>query len=302
MYAQTLLIVMITLTLGSALLTNGLLSTRAAFHGLTTRYLDAAMTESVANATAQLRAYVQTNGTNGPWPAGVQSLGSGSLCDTSAQAAKCPFTYQASWQITGSSSPLASPSPGPDLAQNLQIDVINEQRVAAAVTLTMTGRSSGETMGSRTRYLTIRVLRLPPYAIVSGVRDYQTVNGRFTAAEGDTGGVPADVEMRGASRDLASPNPNEPDQYRDTTIKIIVECHDVQSRPDPMAANGATQNDGLPWGVNSSRAYEAPCVPPIGLVTPPPGSPPVQMDYGASDLRNGETWSTGAAPLSTEPP
>ena len=115
MYAQTLLVVMITLTLGTALLTNGLLSTRAAFHGLTSRYLDAAMSESEAQATAQLRAIVRNGGTEGPWQAGAQSLAAGSLCAAaSASPGACPFTYQASWQITGSSAlPPQAPVPAP---------------------------------------------------------------------------------------------------------------------------------------------------------------------------------------------
>ncbi|MGP6156848.1 MAG: hypothetical protein ACLPYS_04935, partial [Vulcanimicrobiaceae bacterium] len=110
---------MLTLTLGMALLTNGLLSARAAFNGLTSRYLDAAMTQSEAQMTANLRALVQSNGSNGPWPTAVQSLGAGTLCDSTAPVLRCPFRYQATWQIIGSSSANVSPSLGPDLAQNL---------------------------------------------------------------------------------------------------------------------------------------------------------------------------------------
>jgi hypothetical protein len=301
MYAQTLLIVMITLTLGSALLMNGLLSTRVAFHELTARYLDAAMTESVAQATASLRTFVQRNGTNGPWPSGVQSLTSGALCDSNASAATCPFTYQASWQITGSSSALASPSPGPDLAQNLQINAINEQRVSAQVTLTMTGSSSHEDIGSRTRYLTIRVLRLAPYAIVSGLRDYQTVNGRFGAAEGDTGGTPKRI-LPGEASDDSAPNASYPDKYHDTTIQVVVKCHNVLPVIQPHNSNSSKQNDGLPWGTSLGLAYEAPCFSHSGLATPPPAAAPVIMDYDASGAKRDETWLAGGSSQSTEPP
>ncbi|MFZ1126130.1 MAG: hypothetical protein WAN59_13415 [Candidatus Baltobacteraceae bacterium] len=304
MYAQTLLVVMITLTLGTALLTNGLLSTRAAFHGLTSRYLDAAMSESEAQATAQLRAIVRNGGTEGPWPAGAQSLAAGSLCAAaSASPGACPFTYQASWQITGSSSPPASPSPGPDLAANLQIGVIDEQRVSAAVTLTMAGRSSLEPVASRTRFLTIRVLRLPPYAIVSGVRDYETVNGLFQAAEGDTGGTPAHPgnTMLGI-HDQPAPDPGAPDRYRDTTIQVVAKCHQVLPIADPMSANRSSQNDGLPWGINAEQAYEAPCTAPMGFATQPPGATPVSMDYDASGVKRSEDWSAGNTSQSAEPP
>jgi hypothetical protein len=302
MYAQTLLIVMITLTLGSALLMNGLLSTRAAFNGLTTRYLDAAMTESVAEATAQLRAFVQSNGTEGPWPTGMQSLGSGTLCDSNASASACPFVYQASWQITGSSSPFTGPTAGPDLAQDLQINAIDEQRISAQVNLTMAGRSTPETIGSRTRFLTIRVLRLPPYVIVSGIRDYQTVNGRFGAAEGDTGGIPTNPEIYGHPRDQSSPDPSAPDQYRDTTIKVVVKCRDAHPSSAPFGTNDLRQNDGLPWGTLARQAHEASCVAPLGLATPPPDVAPVHMEYDASGVKRNESWSVGSGSHSSEAP
>ncbi len=301
MYAQTLLIVMLTLTLGMALLTNGLLSTRAAFNGLTSRYLDAAMTQSEAQATGSLRSLIQEAGSNGPWSTSTRSLPSGLLCNSSIPGTSCQLAYQANWQIVGSSSTSANPSLGADLARNLQIDVVNEQRVSARIDLTLSNATSRESLGTRTRFLTIRVFRLPPYAIISGVRDFETVNGRFEAVQGDNGGTTNSVPIAGVIPDLPAPDPSEPDRYRDTAIKVLVKCRNDVPVVDVMAANSSKQNDHLPWGAGGAGAYEAPCVPAEGFVTPPPGGAPVRMDYNDSGSQKSESWASGDNPKS-EPP
>ena len=292
MLAQTLLIVAVTMTLGMALLTNGLISARAAFHSVVSRYADAALIDSVAQVTSNVRGFVQKNGTNGPWPSGKQTLAAGPVCDASVAAAQCPFNYQATWRINGSSSPTASP--GPDVAQNLQVDVIDEQRLSAEVSVTLTSRSTGEVVGSKTRDLTFRVLRVSPYAVVSGSRDLTTVNGRFGAAQGDNGGTPRTTLLIGSKFNDATPDPAHPDAYHDTTVKVDVTCRNVAPISDPMNANSPKQNDGLHWG--AIPAYEEPCVPPPGWsVTPAPDAVPRNMDYDDSANQQRQPWTKGDA-------
>jgi hypothetical protein len=147
--------------------------------------------------------------------------------------------YVISATITAASS--GSGDAGPDgaaTATNLQAAAIDEQRVAATVTATISS-ANGTVVATRTRQVTYRVLTAPPYALVAGVRDVATVGTPSGTTQGDTGG-----QRAGA----------------DTRIHVRLTCTTVTPAIVPFVNDqNPAGNDGLPWGNHAAGAYEVPC-------------------------------------------
>jgi len=302
---QTLALVAVIVTLGCAVLAGGTLAARTQLDRFVAHETDLALRDAVARFTADVRTIVAAQGASGPWPASQQTdpfphAGSRpqALCGSDAGAGVCPFTYAFTWTIDGQTNAGAGPPPGgPDVANNLQRAVIDEERIAGSVSVRVTDRD-GNVVAARTRTLTLRVFDAAPYAVVSGVRELTTLDGTRSAAQGDSGGTGSRAGT-GILADEPAPDPAHPDRYRDTRIKVDMDCAEASpgfSESNPFADDAPAGDDGLPWGV-SGTAFEVPCAPtyaqqitlnaPTGL--PYPANPfPINV-FAQS------TWSTGDA-------
>ncbi len=266
---QTLALVAVVVSLGLAVLASGAISARAALARFAAQSMDVALHDSLVRFTSDVRAIVAAQGASGPWPGSQQSdpyphdpAALQPVCAGTPETKACPFAYTFAWSIAGHTNASVAVAPGgPDTAENLQRAVIDEERVAGSVTVRLLDRH-GQLVATRTRFVTLRVFDTAPYAIVSGVRESDTLDGTRTAAQGDTGGTPARAGA-GVLADAPSPDPANPDRYRDTRIKVDMDC--VEQSPsfdenNPYADNSTAGDDGLPWGVSGS-AFEVPCNP-----------------------------------------
>lgn len=302
---QTLALVAIIFTLACAVLESGALAARTAMERLVAHETDLALRDAVARFTTDVRAIVAAQGASGPWPASQPEdpyphAGSRpeALCSSDSGTASCSFSYTLAWTIDGHSNANGSPVAGDaDVANNLQRAVIDEERIAGSVTVRVTDRN-GRVVATRTRTVTLRVFDAVPYAVVSGVRELTTLDGTRDAAQGDNGGT--DVrDGTGALADEPAPDPAHPDRYRDTRIKVDMECAEESSgfdESDPFADNAPAGDDGLPWGV-SATAFEVPCAPTYAqqITQNAPAGRPYPSNPFPIDAFAPANWSTGDA-------
>ncbi len=257
MYAMVVALLILAFT--GTVLTQAVVASKLALQSSVARYLEAAGSDGVADLTAGMQYYVKHAGAAGPWPIGADESRSPrrSVCAQSVPSDECPFTYDVAARITGATTAGTAGGPGTDVALNLQSAVIDEQRVSAMVTVRLYARQSDKMLGSRTRYLTYRVLNSAPYAIISGVRDGTTVDGLASSAQGDTSGTPAIPMSNGQVGDILAPSVVRPDEYRDSTLKIRITCSTINDTTKPQAPPG---NEGTSWGVGAP-GFELPCQP-----------------------------------------
>jgi hypothetical protein len=302
---QTLALVAVIFTLGCAVLASGALAARTAMDRFVAHETSLALRDAVTRFTTDIRAIVAAQGASGPWPAsqasdpyphaGVQPE---ALCRSDAGAPACPFFYTLAWTVDGHSNPGGPPATGAtDVANNLQRSVIDEERIAGSVTVRVTDRG-GRVVAARTRTVTLRVFDAAPYAIVSGVRELTTLDGTRDAAQGDSGGT--DVrDGTGILADEPAPDPAHPDRYRDTRIKVDMDCAEESpgfNESDPFADDAPAGDDGLPWGV-SGTAFEVPCAPTYAqqITQNAPAGLPYPTNPFPIDAFAQATWTTGDA-------
>ena len=143
------------------------------------------------------------------------ALGPAPVCVTSP----CAFTSRATFALAGT---LASTQNANVSAANLQtLPAISEGRVAATIAETITS-SSGTPLAARTQYVTLRILKTPPYVALDGLSD--AAASRDVANEADAGG------STGAQAPAGSMDP------ADTRVHALVRCVDGGSG----ACNGQT--------------------------------------------------------------
>jgi len=231
--------------LTGALLQNAQRAANVTLHAAVAHYAEATLADGVADFTGGLAAYVAQRGSAGPWPSGTSTSAPKSACAAAAVQTTCQFRYIVSAAITGASVPAGIS--GGEAAANLQSAAIDEQRVSAAVTVTVIG-ADGVALGSRTRALTYRVFSSAPFAIVSGSRDSAAVEGAQSTAQGDTGGA------------IAAGTPPTAVSADDTRIHVRLTCSTVVADVVPFVNDQQpVGNDGLPWGNAPQAAYETPC-------------------------------------------
>ncbi|MGH7709294.1 MAG: hypothetical protein ACREM6_15475 [Vulcanimicrobiaceae bacterium] len=270
MLLQSLTLVAILVMLGGALMTEALFAVKIAYHVAVARDAAAAVERASIDATSALRDYVKVHGADGPWPSAMTTIAATPMCAT-AGAATCERSFTADWKIT--SGPLADPSSAATAtAYNVQREILHENRVAAVVVARIIG-ANGEELGSRTRYLTLRVLNSQPYATVTGVRDIETILGKNSSMQGDTSGTLANTA--GTQRDMLAPDPTHPGYYHDTVVKASLSCDD------------ASFNEGFPWGNTRGGAPVAPCA--GATPAPIPEEPARSWEDGSVTANDG--WS-----------
>jgi hypothetical protein len=231
--------------LTGVLLENSVRADRVEQHAAVDRYSDVAIADGVADFTHGLAGFVERHGTAGPWPRNPAQSPLKSACESISTAA-CPFRYAITATITAASA--ADAGSGTDAATNLQAAVIDEQRVSAIVSATVTG-PAGNPLGTRTRYLTYRVFDTAPFAVISGSGDSAAANGAQSSAEGDSGGA--------AGGPARTP---KGDELEDTRIHVLVTCGTII--PNVVANVNDQQvagNRGLPWGNAANAAHETAC-------------------------------------------
>jgi hypothetical protein len=244
MLVPIVFIVAFMLALTGALLENSLRGAKVTLQAAVARYSDVAIADGVADFTHGLAEVVRLNGASSPWPHEASRSAPKSGCGS---VLPCPFRYTIRAAITSASG---DGTAGGDAAQNLQAAFINEQRVSAIVTVSLTA-AAGTPLGTRTRFLTYRIFDSAPYAVISGSRDIATVNGARSSAQGDSGGAagsaPAVDSLPGAAFD-------------DTRIHVRLTCRTAIENLVPFSNDQQIAgNDGLPWGNAAQAAYEAPC-------------------------------------------
>jgi hypothetical protein len=258
MLIHAMFAVLLIVAFTATILTQALVASKIALHATVARYLEAASGDAVADLTGGMQYYVKHAGAAGPWL--VEGSESRSprrpVCAETVASGECPFSYDISARVTGSTTGTA-PGGGTDVALNLQSAVIDEQRVSAQVTVRLYARDSDKILGSRTRYLTYRVLNSAPYAIISGVRDGTTVNGLAASAQGDTSGTAALTIKNGTISDNPAPQVDSPDAYRDSTVQVRMICSTIN---DASRLQSPPGNENTPWGV-SALGLEQPCQP-----------------------------------------
>jgi hypothetical protein len=270
---QTLALLALIFTLGAAVLTSGVLSARAALDRFVAQETALALRDALASYVTDIRTIVAAQGASGPWPSSQQddpyahaAANPQALCSSGPAGAACPFRYALAWTIDGHSNANANANGGPGVggaavASNVQRSVIDEERVAGSVTVRILDRT-GNVVAERTRSVTLRVFDAEPYAVVAGVREWTVLEGTRAAAQGDDGGTPPRDGTAELADELA-PDPAHPDRYRDTRIKVDMDCAEQSAHfdeGDAFADNDPSGDDGLPWGV-SGHAFEAPCAP-----------------------------------------
>jgi hypothetical protein len=302
---QSLALVAVIFTLACAVLASGALAARTALERFVAHETELALRDAVARFTTDVRAIVAAQGASGPWPAsqandpyphaGQQPL---TLCSSDAGAPACPFAYTLAWTIDGHSNAGGVPAAvGSDVASNLQRSVIDEERIAGSLTVRVTDRD-GRVVAARTRTVTLRVFDAAPYAVVSGVRDLTTLAGTRGAAQGDSGGTDA-RDGTGVLADEPAPDPAHPDRYRDTRIKVDMNCAEESpgfNESAPFTDDAPAGDDGLPWGV-SGTAFEVPCAPTYAqqITQNAPAGRPYPVNPFPIDAFAQATWTTGDA-------
>jgi hypothetical protein len=228
MLGPALMLMLVATMLSSALLASGLLAARIAALQTAGAYANAAAdgaVQALREALAvQIADDVARARRNRQWPPAhaydpPAPSGGRPLC-----SAPCSYIATADWQrSTGGETVTAS---------GLQGEFVDEDRVAEAVTVTLTS-PRGDVLAVRKRLVTLRVLDVPPYAIVSGQLDAASPSGAAGGAQGD---VAADASAR---------------------IGAIMQCQLAA----PVAGVASPANDGLPWGVaaGNAGAHEVSC-------------------------------------------
>lgn len=291
MLPQVFLLLAIMIAFGFAALTETFVSAKLLSAKLISQNLDVAMQTGTAHALDQAQTFVQDHSTSSSWPTGPQTVAlNRPICATLATSGPCVMEFTSTWMVKSTSNSTPSGTPR-DTAQNMQGNVINEQRVAITLVSTVTSSTTGETMGSRSRFMTLRVFNAPPYAMIAGSQEVTSLNGELGAAQGDSGGNEALTARYQANattvqhQDETVPDPQNPDKYRDTSIKVQITCVNLDADPNPY--NKTNKVDKMHWGAGSAPAYEVPCTPTkaYSLIKNVPASP-LPIDPLAVDANN----------------
>ena len=306
MLLQTLPMLAMIFVIGFGVIASQLVAVRYSVHHAASRDAGLAVDAAVIDVTRNIAQYVHDNGsTEGPWKSPTEPSPKESTCAGQVTSQVCLYTtYQ--WRFTGASRNVPSgfggagsqqPAATQSQAVNLQRSLIDEQRVSVQI-IAAISTAKGDHLGDRTRDVTFRVFNAAPYAVAVGSYDVSSELGSAKATQGDTGGD----KQPGISFGNRTPDPQKPDEFRDTTIQVTLACQNsVKNKSqDPYVDNNAAyvgpNASNLPWGV-TAHAYETPCIQPkYQLETPPAGAPPYppSSDYTLSEASNlPETWNNG---------
>jgi hypothetical protein len=314
MLLQSLVVIAAMLVLTGSILLETLLTARSSLHQAMAARTQTAMTDATASFVQWAQQQVATYGAGNAaaWPAQSAPLQDNNICPvasatTGSTPPPCTFAAFDTWQIRGSTNGSnattnATPAPGIADAQNLA-PTVNEQRLAATITVRITDPTGRRTYADRTRDVTARIFEAPPYVVVTGERDVTAEVGSIHADEGDTGGSVQVGVASGLSYNL--PNPTHPSASTDTRIRTSVDCSNRlnfdSAYTAQRAAHGEIDYSFHPYG-NQDWAYEIACDPPNGTPAPteaaPGYLPPIGTTFSAyPGSQNPVPWNPGTGDL-----
>ncbi|GAC1309378.1 MAG: hypothetical protein NVSMB21_15840 [Vulcanimicrobiaceae bacterium] len=170
--------------------------------------------------------------------------------------------------------------------------VVDEQRIAATISVDVDTRDGRYTFASASRQVTARVFDAAPYVVITGVKEIATSNGTAMSASGDSGGY---LDRRIGQQIKQSPDPKLPSLMADTRIVTTVTCDNSRniSQSDPRSGSTsplieANRQGDMDWH------YETVCVPTYQTPEPikaPGYVPPVGDIYATVEEANRSLWS-----------
>jgi len=214
-FVYVLFLVGVLCTLSTAILGESVYIVKESEHARAARYAQLVAEQSSTLYLLAARSEVSAGGVSGLATGSAWSM-HGSACD--ASVANCLYAYDAQVLVglgTGVSASVQQPSN--DSAMNLQQSFLGEQRASAQLQVTVEDKN-GNVIARVMRSLTLRVLSMDPWVIISGNKQYSAHTADAGSAQGDSGGVAAQPG------DLVAPDPNYPDDFRDTRIHVTVQC------------------------------------------------------------------------------
>jgi hypothetical protein len=230
MIGPALLFAVLMSILSTALLAGGLLAAKtyasrsaAAYAGIAADGAVQALRRALALQIAGEVARAQAGSV---WPPSHEFAPPPPDANDSACADSCALIVKTTWAPAIASGPMVP-------VRRLQRRLVDEQRVAATVTVTVEA-ARGDVLARRERLVTLRVLDTPPYALVDGELDTS---------------VALDVPPGAAQGDVAAGGT--------LPVNVKMACE----RVDPANDASPAANSGLPWGVtaNNHAAHEALC-------------------------------------------
>lgn len=169
----------------------GLAMTRATAHRLAQTYIAAGFQRAQTSLQQTLAAQLQA----GPLPSPMPTFTP--LPQTCAGAGPCKYKIGASialTRISGSSVASQCDETLSNCASNEQSNAyVNETRITARITVTVSAAADGEPLASRTQDVVLRTMSTPPYAVVAGTRDGSFDDVLAKHAAGDDGGQAATI-------------------------------------------------------------------------------------------------------------
>jgi hypothetical protein len=240
-FAYVLFLVGALCTLSAAILGESVYIVKQSEHARAARYAQLIAEQSSTLYLLAARSQVSAGGVSGLATGTAWSM-HGSACD--ASVSNCLYAYDAQALVgLGTGVAVSAQQPSNDSAMNLQQSYLGEQRASAQLQIRVEDKN-GNVIARVMRSLTLRVFNIDPWVIISGNKQYSAHTTDDVSAQGDTGGVPAQPG------DLAAPDPNYPNGFRDTRIHVTVQCLND-------GAGGGTQGNEGTGGVQVSCAGAA---------------------------------------------
>jgi hypothetical protein len=297
---QALLSIAFITIVAGALLTSALVNAKVAAHETAARIAEAALARGTDEFVNWAQLYVAKHGAATTWP--TTRVVDQPVAGCAALRRKEPNCDDGfvtiSYGVIRSSSGVSG---GPDPALNLQL-AIDESRLSGSISATLTN-DDGLNLEKISRNVTLRILSTPPFAVVTGSRDPNSIAGSASSNEGDNGGY----RDLGLNANEATPDPANPMNDKDTSIIVTMDCSNSernQNQNDALLDNNSPGNDSLPWGISGGTAFETPCAPSYNFsptASPPPDAPmPLDNVYNVGSFHD-SSWLNAAPSTNSWP-
>jgi len=274
MFIQALLLVAVMVVISGSILMSTIVTARSALHQSLIAQSQAAMSDATADFVTWATDRVQRKNAEVSWRPIKDSNGKSDtsefkpLCDSkraaSSTSGPCTHFVSANWMVVGATTPGGRPQAGAGNAmQRTQVNnlarTVDEQRIAAIVSVDVQSADGRHTFSSDSREITARIFDASPYVVVTGVRAVSAINGTIKTSEGDSGGY------RGSKDDASvqsSPNPQYPTSVTDTRIVTTVNCVNTTS-VNPGNPYNEAHNHIIEVGRDGDAdwSYEMACTP-----------------------------------------
>jgi len=304
---QSLLVIATTVVLASTILLSALVSAKTSLHQEMTRKAETAAADGTAAFVAWAQSIMAKNAltNSNDWPTKPPAPIREELCapGTLPPGGKCAFVAATDWTVTGKSA--TSDAAGVWATSSLITNAsttLDEQRISATITTTVTSRDHNSTASERTRQLTLRTLQANPYIVVTGVHDENAAYGTTDASEGDTAGFARSDQSLAAGNERAAPDSARPSDYTNTTLRAEATCTNsfASDGADPYKLRLVPAFKHLRKYGNADWAFESQCKPKYRITEnlPKPTWSPPPSEHFLSDYASTFDWSKDDANLS----